>query len=78
MEVCAKIEVTEVYPDGALPDDSDNDHTITVPKTQDDHNDRQRQHGYQIELKTLVSRVQDDVSIAEGHTTVWIPDYLHM
>lgn len=32
--------------------------------------------GYEILLSTQVTRVQDDVKIAEGHTTVWIPGYL--
>jgi hypothetical protein len=32
--------------------------------------------GYEILLSTKVTRVQDDVTIAEGHHTVWIPGYL--
>lgn len=32
--------------------------------------------GYEILLSTQVTRVQDDVAIAEGHHTVWIPAYL--
>lgn len=32
--------------------------------------------GYEILLSTQVTRVQDDVTIAEGHHTVWIPGYL--
>jgi len=32
--------------------------------------------GYEIMLSTQVTRVQDDITIAEGHHTVWIPGYL--
>jgi len=32
--------------------------------------------GYEILLSTQVTRVQDDVTIAEGHHTVWIAGYL--
>jgi len=39
-------------------------------------NGGQNDLGYEILLSTQVTRVQDDVTIAEGHTTVWIPGYL--
>jgi len=32
--------------------------------------------GYEILLSTQVTRVQDDVNIAKGHHTVWMPGYL--
>lgn len=32
--------------------------------------------GYEILLSTQVTRVQDDVTIAEGHHTVWIAGYM--
>lgn len=32
--------------------------------------------GYEILLSTQVTRVMDDITIAEGHHTVWIPGYL--
>lgn len=37
-----------------------------------------RRYGHQVDLKTTVARVRDDVVIAEGEHSVWIPDYLHM
>jgi hypothetical protein len=76
VEVCAKIEVASVNPDDSGFTESDNIVTKLLPN--EDQNDRKRQHGYQIGLKTVVSRVQDDVAVAEGRHYVWIPDYLHM
>ena len=41
-------------------------------------NDHRRKHGYDVTLRTIVSRVRDDCIIAEGTHELWVPDYLHM
>jgi hypothetical protein len=40
--------------------------------------DHKRKHGYDVVLRTIVSRVRDDSIIAEGSHELWVPDYLHM
>jgi hypothetical protein len=35
-------------------------------------------NGYLGDLKTTVARVRDDVVIAEGSHSIWIPDYQNM
>jgi hypothetical protein len=37
-----------------------------------------RNKGYEVSLKTQVTRVRDDALIAEGTQEIWIPDYLRM
>jgi hypothetical protein len=37
-----------------------------------------RRHGYQVDLKTTVARDRDQVAIAEGRVSLWLPDYLRM
>jgi hypothetical protein len=37
-----------------------------------------RRYGRQVDLKTSVARARDDVVIAEGEHSIYIPDYLHM
>ena len=39
---------------------------------------QQRKHGYDVTLRTIVSRVRDDCIIAEGTLELWVPDYRHM
>jgi len=34
--------------------------------------------GYVVNLRTQVTRVRDDVLIAKGTHSIWIPDYLRM
>jgi hypothetical protein len=40
--------------------------------------DRKRKHGYDVVLRTVVSRVRDNCIIAEGTHELWLPDYLSM
>ena len=44
----------------------------------DHHHHHQRTHGYDVTLRTIVSRVRDDCIIAEGIHELWVPDYLSM
>lgn len=37
-----------------------------------------RTDGFEVCLRTEVSRVRDGAPIAEGRHSIWIPDYLHM
>lgn len=68
VDVRAKIEVVAVeHFDGyTAEDDSTNDEV------------QKRNQGYQVDLNTAVSRVRDDLLIARGTHSIWIPDYLHM
>lgn len=63
MEVSASIQVESVR---------ETERAGTNGATSGGPNDK----GYEILLSTRVTRVQDDVTIAEGHHTVWIPGYL--
>lgn len=38
----------------------------------------ERRQGYTVHLKTAVTRVRDDLVLAEGGHSIWIPDYLRM
>jgi hypothetical protein len=37
-----------------------------------------RKHGYNVVLRTVVTRVRDEAVIAEGTHELWVPDYLRM
>jgi hypothetical protein len=71
--VHAKIEVVQVV-------SSNNDEARAgnrnVERGDEDRYDRR--NGHQVDLKTTVARVRDDVVIAEGEHSVWIPDYQNM
>ena len=41
-------------------------------------NEQTRKHGYDVVLRTVVTRVRDDCVIAEGTHELWVPDYLQM
>lgn len=72
VEVIARIEVTEVvFVDGGGGVGSSSNNT------NNERNER-RQHGYTVRLKTTVSRERDDLALAEGSHSIWIPDYLRM
>ena len=47
-------------------------------KNSSNNNDDERKYGYQVTLKTLVTRVRDDAVIAHGYHELWVPDYLQM
>lgn len=42
------------------------------------NSDHKRKHGYNVVLRTVVTRVRDDCVIAEGSHELWVPDYLRM
>jgi hypothetical protein len=53
----------------------------TNPPDLDDDSERtdqKRKHGYDVVLRTVVSRVRDSCIIAEGTHELWVPDYLRM
>ena len=73
MEVEASIKVESFV---ALPtkrSDNSDENTNNVPTKKTNSNTT---GGYEILLSTKVNRVQDNVTIAQGHHTVWIPGYL--
>jgi hypothetical protein len=45
---------------------------------EDEIRDGTRKHGYDVVLKTLVTRVRDDCVIAEGTHELWVPDFGRM
>lgn len=58
---------------------NDDDDDKNPSKENDDHHQQQqRTHGYDVTLRTIVSRVRDDCIIAEGIHELWVPDYLRM
>lgn len=71
VEVVAKIEVVSL---------SDSDETSTSDcGSQSSREDLyERKNGYAVGLKTEVARVRDGAVIADGCTSVWIPDYQNM
>lgn len=66
-EVCARIQIESVN-ETLRNNKNSNSKTATAISTE--------QKGYEILLSTQVIRVQDDIVIAEGYHTVWIPCYL--
>jgi acyl dehydratase len=71
--VHAKIEVVQVVSSN---NDEEGGTSRSRERGEEDRYDRR--YGHQVDLKTTVARVRDDVVIAEGEHSVWIPDYLHM
>jgi acyl dehydratase len=71
--VHAKIEVVEVVSSN---NDEEGGTTRSRERGEEDRYDRR--YGHQVDLKTTVARVRDDVVIAEGEHSVWIPDYQNM
>ena len=61
-------------------DDNNNSHShnSNIEHPSDETNDHRRKHGYDVTLRTIVSRVRDDCIIAEGTHELWVPDYLRM
>ena len=59
-------------------DDDDDDDKNPSKENDDHHQQQQRTHGYDVTLRTIVSRVRDDCIIAEGIHELWVPDYLRM
>jgi hypothetical protein len=75
--VHAKIEVVRVVSSNNDEEGADKGQTKRSPERgEEDRYDRR--YGHQVDLKTSVARVRDDVVIAEGEHSIWIPDYLHM
>ena len=74
VEVCAKIEVV------AVTDPAESEHGPSpCGSDPNDHEDAyERKNGFEVCLRTEVTRVRDGAKIAEGTHTIWIPDYLHM
>lgn len=66
--VAAMIQVVAVQESRKVSplDDEDENHVGT------------RKHGYDVVLKTLVTRVRDDCVIAEGSHELWVPDFGRM
>ena len=78
VEVRAKIEVVAVCKTGGDCVNQEAD-CLGCGGDQEIHNDvRKRQNGHQVNLRTGVFRINDEVLIAEGTHSIWIPDYLHM
>jgi acyl dehydratase len=71
--VHAKIEVVEVVSSN---NDEEGGTSRIRERGEEDRYDRR--YGHQVDLKTTVARVRDDVVIAEGEHSVWIPDYQNM
>lgn len=65
IQVVAVKEVKELHASEEDADDSSN-------------RDHKRKNGYNVSLRTLVTRVRDDAVIAEGTHELWVPDYLRM
>ena len=87
--VASIIEVLTVTKAERMKDDHNEDHLddpdpdVDQPsETENEHDQhrqqRRRKHGYDVTLRTIVSRVRDDCIIAEGTHELWVPDYLHM
>jgi acyl dehydratase len=71
--VHAKIEVVQVVSSN---NDEEGGTSRSRERGEEDRYDRR--YGHQVDLKTTVARVRDDVVIAEGEHSVWIPDYQNM
>jgi acyl dehydratase len=71
--VHAKIEVVQVVSSN---NDEEGGTSRSPERGEEDRYDRR--YGHQVDLKTTVARVRDDVVIAEGEHSVWIPDYQNM
>jgi len=70
VEIEASITVTSIQPTTA------NNKTSSSSSPSEEL--RGGNKGYDVQLATKVSRVRDDVVIAEGTHDIWIPDYMHM
>jgi hypothetical protein len=75
VSVNAKIQVEEVLDTNRHEKDSGKERERPARGEEDRYD---RRYGYQVNLKTQVSRVRDDAVIAEGKHSIWIPDYLRM
>jgi hypothetical protein len=74
VEVCATIEVVAV----ADPEESEHGSSPCGSDPNDHEDAYERNNGFEVCLRTEVTRVRDGAKIAEGTHTIWIPDYLHM
>jgi hypothetical protein len=74
VEVCAKIEVVAV----ADPEASEHGPSPCGSDPNDHEDVYERKNGFEVCLRTEVTRVRDGAKIAEGTHSIWIPDYLHM
>jgi hypothetical protein len=80
VQVCAKIEVV------AVADPEVTEHATACASDVDSrsshHEDAYEctncKNGFEVGLRTEVTRVRDGAKIAEGTHSIWIPDYLHM
>jgi hypothetical protein len=92
VKVRAEIEVVDVTPLSRHPsldgedDDGDNDDSHTTGDASNSNSNSnssknatyRTRHGYQVDLKTTVVRDRDQVVIAQGTVSLWLPDYLRM
>jgi hypothetical protein len=72
VQVCAKIEVV------AVADPEASEHVPCGSDSSHDEDAYERKNGFEVCLRTEVTRVRDGAKIAEGTHSIWIPDYLHM
>ena len=84
--VTASIQVTAVQPATTRPvlrDDDDDEDNDSNQNHHEEHErtagaNAERKWGYNVTLKTAVTRVRDDAVIAQGTNELWVPDYLTM
>jgi hypothetical protein len=79
VEVRAKIEVVGATHTGK-PENFDGpsgELAMSLDQRQQD-SVRERKTGHQVDISTQVVRVRDNLLIAKGAHSIWIPDYLHM
>jgi acyl dehydratase len=76
--VHAKIEVVQVVSSNNEHEDGAGKGQANLSPERGEEDRYDRRYGHQVDLKTTVARVRDDVVIAEGEHSIWIPDYLHM
>ena len=76
MEVTARIEVIDVC-DGESTKgcDASSSSSSTPESSREVY---ERKGGYEVQLKTEVTRMRDGAAIAEGTHMIFVPDYLHM
>jgi len=72
VEIEASITVTSITPTTPCTE------TTTTPHTEESCPLSRGGTGFDVQLSTKVSRVRDDIVIAEGTHDIWIPDYMHM
>lgn len=78
VEINATIEVTDVI-DTRCGDSQNESKDEDKPSKRDSMDAAaELKYGYKVHLKTTVTRNRDNLVIAEGSHSIWIPDYLRM